>query len=269
MMHLGIAFQSDIRIRKRTEHLYLIKNPLIGYESWPSILERRLKKRVINGGVTAYGLDQSFLRLKVLLEIYHPDTVIFSFIPPDLVRSEYSVTVGANKPYFEVVNNSLLLRGSPVRKAEKRKTKSFHYLAGYSLFIHTLMMKHNPNWWIQGGYAWSENHRGVKGEDIACSIFRELPSLLKEKNIERMFVLIQYPVNPFPELRPKVEFAVQCIDRNLITVIDLKEPLTSLRKRDPEQYNSLFQGHMSYAGNAFVAEHIIRTMEQTQGKGRE
>ena len=53
-------------------------------ETWPAILERLLNKKVINAGVFAYGIDQTFIRLTMLLNIYAPDTIIFSFIPTDI-----------------------------------------------------------------------------------------------------------------------------------------------------------------------------------------
>ena len=50
-------------------------------ETWPAVLEKIANKKVVNGGVFGYGIDQSFLRMKVLVAKYNPDIVIFSFIP--------------------------------------------------------------------------------------------------------------------------------------------------------------------------------------------
>ena len=48
-------------------------------------------------------------------------------------------------------------------------------------------------------------------------------------------------------------------------MIDLRDILSNIRTRSPEEYNELFQGHMTYKGNELVAEHILQAMEHTQG----
>jgi hypothetical protein len=71
-------------------------------DSWPAALERLLGHRVINGGVNAFGLDQTVLRGERLSEIFSPDLLIVSFIPHNVERCEYSWFLGHPKPYFEL-----------------------------------------------------------------------------------------------------------------------------------------------------------------------
>jgi hypothetical protein len=67
-------------------------------ESWPAYLEEFMGHRVINGGVPGFGFDQTVLRAEQLSNIYHPDTIVLSFIAVDISRAEYSY----GKPYFDI-----------------------------------------------------------------------------------------------------------------------------------------------------------------------
>ena len=87
-------------------------------ETWVAGLERRLNKRVLNAGVSAYGIDQAVLRAERLLDQYQPDVVILSFVADDIDRTEFDYFPYGRgwKPYFELVNGSLSLRNVPVPK---------------------------------------------------------------------------------------------------------------------------------------------------------
>jgi len=230
-------------------------------ETWPAILERLLHKKVINAGVFAYGIDQTFLRLNMLLKIYAPDTIIFSFIPHDIGRAAYATAMGANKPYFVVSNNTLVLMNSPVKIASTRPVTTLHRALGYSYLIHKLMMRLNPSWWIQG-YKWNENRTDATGEEIACLIFRELKAMARQKKVRNVYVLVQYHADLYPGLQSRVDRVKACIDPEAITIIDLKSPLMEVKRLSPEKYNAFFRGHMTYEGNAFVAENIANSMKQ-------
>ena len=230
-------------------------------ETWPAILERLLQKKVINAGVFAYGIDQTFIRLNMLLKIYAPDTIIFSFIPHDIGRAAYSTAMGANKPYFKVSNSTLILMNSPVKIASTRPIPILHRILGYSYLIHKLMMRLNPIWWIQG-YKWNENRTDATGEEIACLILQELKAIARQKEIRNVYVLIQYHADLYPSLQSRVDRVKACIDTEAITIIDLKSPLLEVKKLTPERYNAFFRGHMTYEGNYFVAENIVSRIKQ-------
>lgn len=65
-------------------------------ETWPSILERRLNRRVVNGGVSGYGTAQAVLRAEHLLKAERYSLVILSIlVNEDLARDR---TVDNNRP---------------------------------------------------------------------------------------------------------------------------------------------------------------------------
>jgi len=72
------------------------------WETWPAQLEKLSGRRVINGGVFAYGIDQAFPRARRLLNRYRVSTVIFSFISYDVGRCQMSRMLSAGKPYFRL-----------------------------------------------------------------------------------------------------------------------------------------------------------------------
>ena len=234
-------------------------------ETWPSILERLLKKKVINAGVFAYGIDQAFIRLTMLLDIYRPDTIIFSFIPPDIARCEYSTAMGADKPYFKVSNNKLVLMNSPLKRPSEGSVPTLHEILGYSSFIHKLMMKLNPSWWLQGGRSWNENPTGANGEEITCLIFKELKTTANQKNIRNVYVVVQYGADLDPKLQVSVDSVKRCIEKEAVTVVDLKNRLLEIKNLNPERYGTLFlKKHMTYEGNYFVAENILKSMARSR-----
>src|SRR5262249_10059878 len=59
-------------------------------ETWPSILERRLNRRVVNGGVSYYGAAQAVLRAEQLLKVEPYTLVILSIVvDADLWRDRF------------------------------------------------------------------------------------------------------------------------------------------------------------------------------------
>jgi len=238
-------------------------------ETWPSILEDLLDRKVINGGVFAYGMDQSFLRAKQLIEIYNPDTLIFSFIPDDIWRNQISARSGINKPYFAVHNESLVLMNSPV----PRPTLSDHgdpgirRILGYSVFIHTVIMR-SPYamWWLRGD-KWEDKQVNSDeiGEKVACLIVRDLDDMARSKNL-KIFLLAQYGRNWKSTRAQRSRRVLACAKPEFLTVVDLHKPLVDVWIQDKHKYRSLFteQQHMTYSGNKFVAMKLQEAISQQE-----
>jgi len=228
-------------------------------ETWSSRLEKRIQKPVINAGVFAYGLDQSFLRLKFLIPKYKPDIIIFGLIPDDIYRCEYATTFGANKPYFSIVHNTLTLRGVPV-KNHSNPTSFISQTAGYSYVVHLIMMKLNPTWWLSGGYAINERPTGYRGRDIACLLFKELEKIVQQNHVRTSYILVQ-DTNPSTS-HADVDTILSCINRDVFHVIDMRKILSEIKTKDRLQYDSFFNIHMTASGNQFVADILLENMQQ-------
>ena len=86
-------------------------------EEYVSILDERLpNSSVLNFGVRGYGTDQMLLKYMQTLKSYHFDVVILAFAFHHIPRNVNSFTFHA-KPYFEYIDNSLILNGAPVPNA--------------------------------------------------------------------------------------------------------------------------------------------------------
>lgn len=237
-----------------------------GYEvsdnqTWPAILETLAGRKVINGGVIAYGMDQSLLRAQQLIAIYNPDTLIYSFIPDDIYRCQLSARTGVKKPYFVINNDKLVLKNSPVPRPAltDHGDPGIRSILGYSMFIHYYMMKYgNGMWWLRGEQ-WEniQEHRNSTGNDIACLIVEELARIARTKGI-KVYLLAQYGKNTVSGSIKRARQVLDCADPYRLTVIDLHKPLLEVRDRDGREYRSFYtrQQHMTYKGNMFVAQQL-------------
>jgi len=250
-----------------------------GYEvsddqTWPAILERLTGRKVINAGVIAYGMDQSLLRARQLVDIYKPEILIYSFIPDDIWRCQISARSGVKKPYFDIQDDKLVLRNNPVPRPSLTDygDPGIRRILGYSVFIHNLMMKYgNGIWWLRGD-RWKDKqvHQDSTGDAIACLIVKDLARLGKQDNI-KVYLLAQYGKNRKSKRVDRAKKALACADPELITVIDLHEPLLEVLNRDRQEYRSFYtkKQHMTFKGNMFVAKKVETVLESAQTKASE
>lgn len=232
-------------------------------ETWPALLENISKSRVINGGVFGYGVDQSFLRMRTLSSMYRPDSIIFSFIPDDIRRCEYSERASVTKPYFDISENGdlVLMKEHTQQSAEKKELDIFRKIVGYSLLADKLIGKAAPEYWLQG--MWRSTKAHSKGVEITCRIFKQLKDYSQNEGI-KIYILVQYGKDIFEKNVDDVDEVISCIDQNVIRIVDLRASLAELKKYDAKKYKSLFRGHMTKEGNNFVASRLWEAMHKQQ-----
>jgi lysophospholipase L1-like esterase len=146
-------------------------------ETWPARLQQRLRWRVVNAGVAAYGIDQTVLRTEQLAAQLEPAAIVVGFIADNLRRAEMSRTWGAPKPYFELKDGEAVLRNVPVPPApDPRDTLGFWERAfGWSVALETFLE-------IKGWrYEWVVDHERATppgtGEKLACPLMKRLARL--------------------------------------------------------------------------------------------
>jgi hypothetical protein len=121
------------------------------HETWPAQLEQLSSKRVINGAVFNYGVDQVVLRTERLVERYEPAVLIIGFIPDDIFRCAQSVRMQP-KPYFRLLNGELTLYNVPVplleTDAQHKEMDLFRRYLGYSHLADFFMRRIDPLYWL-------------------------------------------------------------------------------------------------------------------------
>ena len=237
------------------------------HETWPALLAKRLDRRVVNGGVFGYGLDQSYLRAMLLTEMYRPGTLIVGLIPDDIDRCELSARQGAPKPYFDLAGGELVLKNMPVPEPmHEEHRNTLRAFVSRSYLVHRLMMRCCPHWWLLG-ITWdrfySAHRVHQKGYAVACRILKELDAMARRGGVDRVLVLVQYTRNPSArDLERVARLRERCIEGDRVRMLDLRAALDEVRRQNPDRYDSFFDRHMTAEGTAFVAERIEEALKQ-------
>jgi hypothetical protein len=235
-------------------------------ETWPAQLEKLSGKRVINGGVDGYGVDQIFLRARRLLSRYRFSTVIFSFIPDDIRRSQMSVMFATAKPYFDFKDGQLTLENVPVPPPSflPQKESALLIAAEHSRLVHTVMKRLFPEWWLRGASETQvqDQENGIK---VACALLHKLEGLTKSRGAELIVLAQHWELEPASETM-EAESALSCISDPATRVLDLEPALSELKAEDPSRYHRLYNPflHMSAEGNQFVARELLPIFTESE-----
>jgi len=101
----AVLFFGDSFVEGRTDFPHRI----------PNLLDSTIKDAVVlNFGVSGYGVDQTYLRMKRVLPLFHDvKLVIFGILYGNINRCSMRVRE-LPKPYFEFKGDSLVLKGIPI-----------------------------------------------------------------------------------------------------------------------------------------------------------
>jgi hypothetical protein len=233
-------------------------------ETWPAQLDQLSGKRVVNGGVDGYGVDQIFLRAQRLLNRYRFSTVIFSFIPDDIRRSEMSVMFATAKPYFDFTRGQLTLENVPVPPPSFLPQKESPLLIAveHSRLVDAVMKRVSPKWWLHGVSETQvqDQEQAIK---VACALLHKLEELTKSRGSELIVLAQHWEFEPASESMES-ERVLRCLSDPATRVLDLKPALSALKARDPSRYHQLYNPflHMSAEGNQFVARELLPVLAE-------
>ena len=117
--------------------------------------------------------------MKSLAKQYQPTYIVLSLTSDDILRCELSERTSVAKPYFEIIENALLLRNDHISEKSKSDDENFlRHTLGYSFLIHKLMLRAFPEYWLQGSMRRTKVHSD--GEAITCRLFKEIEAFLEE-----------------------------------------------------------------------------------------
>jgi hypothetical protein len=227
-------------------------------ETWPAQLEKLSGRRVINGGVDGYGTDQIFLRARRLLSQYRFNTVIFSFIPDDIRRSQMSVMFATAKPYFYFRDGRLTLENIPVPPTYRPEKEGMLLIAlEHSKLVDAGMKRLFPEWWSR-----APSERQVQDQEqaieITCALLHELEELTKSRDTELIVLAQHWEFEPASESM-EAKRVLSCLSDPGTRVLDLWQAQSEIKAKDPSRYHRLYNlnFHMSAEGNHFVARDLL------------
>jgi hypothetical protein len=220
------------------------------HETWPAGLERELQVPVWNGGVFGYSFAQAVLRAEQLLPQLTADRLVLSFIADDLRRCEFSARY-AEVPWFAIDGDTLQLRGVPVpARAPRRSDEPFvQHLLGHSAALDWLCWNTVPVWWV-GDQREVRVHEKGTGARIAELLLTRLAALCRQRGVRLVLVLQGY------EIGADADRVLAFARSHDIDVLDLVRAFQREAAGDPGMYTRCFDGHMTAAGNAWVAQQL-------------
>ncbi len=229
-------------------------------QSWPAHLQQILGRRVLNAGVSGYGLDQTVLRAEKIVPEKQPAAVIVSFIADDVRRTEMRRQWSAEKPYFVIENGALVLRNVPVPpQPDPRTTLGFwQRTLGYSFLVDFVLRR------LGLLHDWYGDHARAQpagtGEKIACLLTGRLAELQRRSGTPILVVAQYDPVvwqdaSFAAEQRRLTEGVLRCSRENGLQVLDTFDALAA---NDGKGKPATLYGqwHMNDAGNRLVARLI-------------
>jgi hypothetical protein len=238
-------------------------------ETWPAHLERLLardpvgvRRCVLNGGVSSYGLDQIVLRAEALIQKYRPRLVIVSFIQ-DPVRVLERVRHGVPKPYFALTSDGLALRNVPT-PAARTPDRIRRWLLTHSWLV-TLVAQRGPrpirNLFGAGTMIEHELTDQRSAETISVRLMEHLQTLQRAHGF-RLIVLAQ-PMSTDESTSDETGRVLDAVKRSPTTsAVNAIDAMRAHALADPAHAQSLFHSlwpyfHMSPSGNRYIAEMLL------------
>lgn len=232
---------------------YTYGDEVLDEEAWPAQLQRLSGRRVLNGGVTGYGFDQTVLRAEQLTGMHRPSVVIVSFIADDVRRTEMRRMWWRDKPWFAIENDELVLKGVPVPSRTRLPPKIRHRLDGV-LVDFPPMLQHLL------GYH-SRVHRAGQGLAVAQRLTERLARLRAKHHI-KMIMMAQYPPVVWGnravanQQRRMTKAILNCAATHGLATLDTFPRLAT----EPKPHHLYGATHMNARGNLMIASLLTAVM---------
>jgi hypothetical protein len=238
-------------------------------ETWPARLESLLSRPVLNGGVFGYGLDQIVLRAEQLLEQTDAQTLIVSFTADDVRRCEYAYRY-AWKPWFEVVDGALELRGVPVPEpgAPPPGEALWRRALRHSFLGDLVMRRLDPQGWMIPSSL--RVHR--QGVSVGRLLVDRLADVAAARDMTLLLVFQWHPLSKSASAMPVLERA----RKRRVPLLRLEPALARVIADDPQGAGAYFRiehrpgrvvavGHLTDLGNQLTARLIAQRLELLEG----
>ena len=242
-------------------------------DTWPAQLEQMLGVPVLNAATGGWATDQIVLRLLQLIPELEPKLVIASFLYDDIGRTSFQTYSGGNKPYFKVdADGSLQHHNSPVPafKGARNELGAARSILGYFHTVNWIMGRIGNTDWLLGGKVYVRASNDPVA--VTCSLLNQLAERARASGT-KIVVVLQYGGGQIKQWVTQPADSVQvaeCASQIGLTVVNLWLPLKdALQSQGLDDFKTLFVmhdqrrvfGHMSRAGNAFVARVVAASVQ--------
>jgi hypothetical protein len=230
-------------------------------DTWPARLQAGLGRPVWNGGVFGYSFAQTVMRAEQLLPMLRPKTLVVSFIADDIRRCELKKRF-TEIPWFELQQGQLVLRNVPVPDTDRSELDRQYgrKLLGYSALADFVLANALPHWWAGDQREVRAHPPGAGiGLEISRLLLDRLAARCRSENVQLLLVLQGTHVDGDPSTAMANGLVQHAHERGL-AVLDLASAFAAAAGADPSLSTRWFAGHMTAAGNAWVAERITATL---------
>ncbi|MCB9877883.1 MAG: hypothetical protein H6835_09805 [Planctomycetes bacterium] len=226
-------------------------------QTWPAALERLLDRPVRNGGVFGYSFTQTVLRGEQLLDRLQPQVLIVSLIADDLLRSCYSRRY-TNLPILDLDGDGLVLKGVPIDHAAlpPDPARWWKDLLGHSALVDAVLANTCKQWWYEDQKQVVLPHLFRQLCPLGMRIVDRIDAACRARGT-RLLLVLQGGWRP-DWIEPVLQHAVQ----QGVQTLDLAARVAELAERDPALPGRYFRGHMTPAGNAWVADEIAAALRE-------
>ncbi|MEI7868973.1 MAG: SGNH/GDSL hydrolase family protein [Candidatus Methylumidiphilus sp.] len=232
-----------------------------GEEDYPSLLAAQWGKRgvkVVNLAARGYGVDQMWLKLLLQAGGYHPDAIVFAYIPHDLIRPGNDFNFGLPKPRFRFPGPH-----STLTLAEEIGEYHRHYDAARSGF-------HLSGWFA--GHYWDnkEYYAPALATDYFDRLYRHIGEGLAQISQEWKIPVIVVKLTNFRQFSgsaPLIRLAAsglvnpEHLDKADVRYLDMDNCVLAKAKARGLELEKEFAHHPSPLGHRLLAECLGDFME--------
>lgn len=229
-------------------------------ESWPARLESKSGVRVLNGGVSGYGLDQMLTRTKSILRKRDVNAVIVAFFVEDIYRVREKKQYVLLKPYYSLENDELVLH--KVKAEDYPKPDCFKKIFGYSYAVHLIMSRLFRDYWSKSSID-SVEYADIDEAGVNYKIIDEFAGMANSGKIQ--YIVFAILPGDFKDVsltrHPLTDYIRNTEKKNKrVFLIDLQSKMKGNQAFFNDRAKG-YHGHFSKQGNEFVSQEIASFLQ--------
>ncbi|MBV8391650.1 MAG: hypothetical protein JOY81_00565 [Alphaproteobacteria bacterium] len=237
-------------------------------DTWAALLQPLTHRKVLNGGVVGYGLDQIVLRSEQLVAETKPQLLVVAVIADDLRRSEFRHQWGREKPYFTLTQEGqLALQNVPVDPNAPLPLwlSTLQHTLGWSALAEQVMRRLGLSYEWQGASV-RATPAGT-GQKLACPLMDRLAKLKVPTLVVGIYAPHVWRLKDKPPLvvddLANTRLMLDCAARAGLTPFDSYAAIDKVAKADPSAFNNF---HYALPATKALAEAVADVIAKMQAR---